>query len=188
MLQSQPLRSTDTNRTWGRMAGSGPADLLNPGALGGAAPMARGTWGSHSSQGFLSVSMDTQLYTANRSSSSQTLALVGGHWVTGVMGTKSYTIPSPCPPGCPLGQDLGRLGGDPEAGPMEGGTSMSHPQLNSRGIVGQEEGAGACGGLWHQVQCVQAWEKGGRVRPWHHTGTPAWTGCTHFVFSGKTVI
>lgn len=44
-LQSQPSRSTDTNRTWGRTAGSGPAALLNAVSRGRAAPTARGAWG-----------------------------------------------------------------------------------------------------------------------------------------------
>lgn len=83
--------------------------------------------------------------------------------------------------------------GTPIPAPRSG--EHPYPQLDSRGIVGQEEGAGARAGLWHQVKRIQAWEKGESdpstaQRPhimWgsqHGTGAPTPAGRTHFDLSG----
>lgn len=43
---------------------------------------------------------------------------------------------------------------------MVGKAERPQPQADSRGVFGQEQGAGARGGLRHHVQPLRAWEKG----------------------------
>lgn len=90
--------------------------------------------------------------------------------VTAVTGTKTLMCPSLQPLRRPPSKGPGKPGRGPQFQP-QGVQSIPSPcpQLNLRGIVGQVQGAGACGGLWHQVQSIHAWEKEKRVGSWHGT-------------------
>lgn len=80
---------------------------------------------------------------------------VDGHAV--VHGVAQQLLAGPGP----AGETPGYVGDGHRTPPRPHGREdeRPRPQLHSRGVVGQEQGAGARGGLGHHVQLLRSWEK-----------------------------
>lgn len=122
-LQSQPSRSTHTNRTWGKTAGSGPAVLLNP--VSPRLPWRGARGGLIRPRGSCQCRWTCSCTRRSAAAPHRPWPWQGEPWVTAMMGTENLRLPSPHLSGHSPEEGLESLDGNPNTSPTEWGASLS---------------------------------------------------------------